>query len=128
MWSILNRIISAVVLLSVVSITAFAHSAFAAHTAMIEISGENKYKAVRLIPEIYNAANSDLSDILTKDSQGENVPYFINTGSKKVYDVRETCPMSLINSHIKDDEFYFDYKLTTSRESDTIATAIEFTT
>ena len=56
-------------------------TAFAAHTAEIEISGSNRYKALRLAPQIYNAANSDLSDILIKDSSGGNVPYFINSSA-----------------------------------------------
>ena len=46
-----------------------------AHTATIENSGEHKYKAVRLTPEIYSNANSNLSDILIKDESGENVPF-----------------------------------------------------
>lgn len=118
-----KRIISTVFLLALFStITAFAH------TAAVQTDGENKYKAVRLSPEIYNNANSDLSDILIKDSKGEVVPYFINDGFQKVYEGREIYPMKLIHTFTKDNSFYFDYKLAAERESDTIATAIEVST
>lgn len=118
----LKRIISTICLLCFFSTTAFAH------TGAVQISGENKYKAIRLTPEIYNNSNSDLSDILIKDSKGETVPYFINTGFQKVYEGRETYPMELINSYTKDNSFYFDYKLTTQGESDTVATSVEVST
>jgi hypothetical protein len=36
--------------------------------------------------------------------------------------------MTLINSYIKDDNFFFDYRLSLPRESDTIATSLEFST
>ena len=49
-----------------------------AHTVPINVGGENRYKAVRITPSIQNASNSNLSDLLIKDSEGENVPYFIN--------------------------------------------------
>jgi hypothetical protein len=49
-----------------------------ANTAIIENSGENRYKAIRLTPEIYNNANSDLSDLRIINADGEYVPYFIN--------------------------------------------------
>lgn len=118
----LKRIISTIFFMCFFSTTAFAH------TGEIQISGENKYKAIRLTPEIYNNANSNLSDILIKDSNGENVPYFINTGFQRGYEGRESYPMELINSYTKDNSFYFDYKLTTERESDTVATSVEVST
>ncbi|MDR0424087.1 MAG: hypothetical protein LBH39_01275 [Clostridiales Family XIII bacterium] len=64
-----------------------------AHTAAIEAGGENRYKAVRLTPQIYNASNSDLSDLSIKDGNGENVPYFINTGFEMAYSDREAYPL-----------------------------------
>jgi hypothetical protein len=99
-----------------------------AHTAKIELRGENQYKNLRLTPQIYYAANLDLSDLLIKDSMGEVVPYFINTGFQVAYKNEESYSMTLINSYVKDDNFYFDYKLTTPQNSDTAATSIEFTT
>jgi len=98
------------------------------HDAAIEIEGENIYKAVRITPQIYNAASRSLSDLLIKNPSGENVPYFINSSLKKTDSIRETYPMTLINSYVKDDNFFFDYKLSLPRESDTIATSLEFST
>ncbi len=119
MW---KRIISITFLLCLFSTTAFAH------TATVQTGGESKYKAVRLTPEIYNAANSDLSDLLLKDSKGENVPYFINSGFHTDREGRETYPMELINSYTKDNSFYFDYKIAAAMERDTAATSIEVAT
>ncbi len=119
MW---KRIISITFLLCLFSTTAFAH------TASVQTGGESKYKAVRLTPKIYNAANSDLSDLLIKDSKGENVPYFINSGFQTDREGRETYPMELINSYTKDNSFYFDYKLAAAMERDTVATSIEVAT
>jgi len=120
-----NKIVSVfliILLLVFYSITALAH------TAKIEIEGENRYKAIRLTPQIYSAANSNLSDLLIKDSRGESVPYFINTGSKTESVNREAYSMELINSYLMEDNFYFDYKLATTRSGDTISTSIDFVT
>jgi hypothetical protein len=99
-----------------------------AHNADIEIKGENRYKSLRLIPQVYNASHSRLFDLLIKDSGGENVPYFINSNLKETNTERETWLMVSVDSYTKDDNFFFDYKLAEERSSDTIATSIEFTT
>jgi hypothetical protein len=98
------------------------------HDAVIKIEGENIYKAVRITPAVYNAAHRNLSDLLIKDGNGENVPYFINSSLQKTNSIREAYPMILINSYTKDDNFFFDYVLAFLRESDTIATSLEFYT
>jgi hypothetical protein len=97
------------------------------HDADIKIEGENRYKSVRLSPQIYNAANRGLSDLLIKNGD-ENIPYFINSSEGKTNETRETYLMRLINSYIKDDNFFFDYKLAFTNDSDVIATSIEFST
>jgi hypothetical protein len=99
-----------------------------AHTAAIKAGGENRYKAVRLTPQVYNASNSDLSDLSIKDGNGENVPYFINTGFEMSYSDMESYPLELINAYTKDSSFYFDYRLAEERPSDTVSTSIEFVT
>jgi len=99
-----------------------------AHNAIIEIEGENVYKAVRLTPVVYNNAHRNLSDLLIKDESGETIPFFINSSLQKTNSQRETFSMTLINSYTKDDYFFFDYRLAFPRESDTIATSIEFVT
>jgi hypothetical protein len=97
------------------------------HDADIKIEGENLYKSVRLTPEIYNAANRGLSDLLIINKD-ENIPFFINSSEGKTNETRETYLMRLINSYIKDDNFFFDYKLAFTSDSDVIATSIEFST
>ena len=124
MW---KKVINILLVLVLAGCAANSNTSFD-HTAQIEIGGENRYKALRLTPQIYNASNSDLSDLLIKDSKGENVPYFINRSSKTAYSNRESYQMALINSYIKDDSFYFDYKLAAEQSGDTISTSIEFAT
>jgi len=97
------------------------------HDADIKIEGGNPYKSVRLTPQIYNAANRGLSDLLIKNKD-ENIPFFINSSEGKTNETRETYLMRLINSYIKDDNFFFDYKLAFTSDSDVIATSMEFAT
>ena len=125
MW---KKAISIIFLLFLVGCAAVDSDVSKTHTAGIEISGVNEYKAVRLTPQIYNSSNYDLSDLLIKDSSGEDVPYFLNTGSSSAHITREVYQMSLINSYIKDDKFYFDYMLAVERDGDMLSTSIEFTT
>jgi len=99
-----------------------------AHTAIVEMTGENKYKAIRLTPEIYSNANFNLSDILITDESGENVPYFFNSCYQDAYTEVSRYPMTFINAYIKDDEFYFDYMVSEQPGRDILATSIEFTT
>ena len=54
-------------------------------SAEIILSGDNEYRAVRLIPEIYRFTNSNLSDILVVDENGANLPFFIHTHGKQEY-------------------------------------------
>jgi hypothetical protein len=100
----------------------------AVNSAAIEVSGEHRYKALRLEPPIYSAANSDLSDLRIISSTGENTPYFIHSGWEKTTIERETYTLALINSYVKDEHFYFDYTLAQAREGDTIATSLDFST
>jgi hypothetical protein len=102
------------------------------HDADIQIEGENLYKSVRLPPQVYNAAHRRLFDLLIKNSIGENVPYFINSSIGKTNETRETYLMRLINSYKENDNFFFDYKLAITLNSDVIAdviaTSMEFST
>lgn len=99
-----------------------------AHTAPIATNGMGGYAAVRLTPQVYNNANGDLSDLLIQDAKGAAVPYFIRTGSQTTNTDQAQYPLELINSYVKDDAFYFDYKLHTMPEQDIVATSIVFTT
>jgi len=99
-----------------------------ANTAEIQNSGENRYKAIRLSPEIYNNANSDLSDLRIENANGENIPYFIHSGYRTNHREAGHYPMSLINAYVLDDNFYFDYKLSEPLDRDVTATSVLFTT
>jgi len=99
------------------------------NSATIENSGNNRYKAVRITPEIHNHANRNLSDLRIKDSAGEYVPYFIRIGGKSETEmVGQQFSMSLINAYIKDENFYFDYVVTDIPQHDIIATSIQLST
>ena len=116
-------------IISIVFIIFLLPASVSAHTATIEISGGSTYKAVRLTPEIYNYANSDLSDILIKDEKGDNVPYFINSGRRTYYETdAQVYPMTLINAYTKDESFYFDYMLSDTPDRDIEGTSIDITT
>jgi len=106
----------------------FSVAALFPHDAEIDIEGGNTYKAVRLTPPVYNDAHSKLSDLLIKNENDENVPYFINSSLQKIDTIKETYPMMLINSYTKDDNFFFDYRLAFPRDSDIISTSLEFST
>jgi hypothetical protein len=99
-----------------------------AHNADIEISGENRYKSLRLTPPMYNASHGRLIDLLIHNASGEAVPYFINSSLQETNTSRETWPLALVDSYIKDDYFFFDYKLATERDSDIITTSMELST
>jgi hypothetical protein len=99
-----------------------------AHNAGIEIQGENRYKSLRLIPQVYNAAHSKLIDLLIKDASGETVPYFIHSSLRETNTSREVWLLALVDSYIKDDYFFFDYKLAVEKDGDTISTSMEFIT
>lgn len=49
------------------------------YNASIENKGSYKYKAVRLIPEIYNKIREDMADLMLYDNNNEPMPYFINS-------------------------------------------------
>jgi len=98
------------------------------NTATIENSGENRYKAIRLTPEIYNNANSDLSDLRILDASGAYVPFFIHSVYQTEHRETARYSMSLINAYTRYDSFYFDYTLTEQFDRDVVVTSVEFTT
>jgi len=94
------------------------------HTADYENAGTNQYKKIRLFSDVYQ--NSDLSSIRLRDANGKNIPYFINSNSSVKSAENAEYPLSLIDSYVKDDLFYFDYKLAEDYKGDVIATGISF--
>jgi len=120
--------LSLLILITMVTVLTAAANPAATFTASLEITGGNRYKALRLTPEVYYSANSDLSDLLLRDSGGEPVPYFIHTGYQTDSTSRETHAMALINDYVKDDRFYFDYQVAVPPAGDVIASSIVFST
>lgn len=116
-----------VLILVVLGALSFSQTAFAGE-ALIENSGTNPYKSVRITPKIAQSANIDLSDILVKDDKGENIPYFINYSSNETSFKSDNYKMTLINAYTKDDAFYFDYMVADLPESDVVATSINMIT
>jgi len=104
----MKRIISlAAALFLLLSITAFAN------TATFENGGDNRFKSIRLTPEIYNHSNMNLSDLRIRDELGEYVPFFIHnhaeTPRDEGYFVEEFAPSFSVEEterrtliHIKD--------------------------
>ena len=127
-------ILSTLILMNMTAMAALAQAQTDAETtietyaATTSVEGDNRYKAIRLTPLVYNLTNSNLSDILVKDSKGENVPYFIHEGSRSSSTITESTSLALINAYLFEDDYYFDYKLAVDTDRDTISTSIEFST
>ncbi len=88
-------------------------------SGVIKNIGEKKYKAIRITPEIYNALNYNLSDIMIyNESKNEAIPYLINSYSEAANTLVNKYDMRLVNSFLKDNYFYFDYRLARNKDSD----------
>ena len=93
--------------------------------AEILLSSDGEYQAVRLVPEIYNHLNRNLADILIKDEAGNILPYFINSYDIFVSDALTiTTPLVLVYSFIYEGDSFFDYKVETVSNRDTLATSL----
>lgn len=92
----------------------------------IEVFGDNKYKGLKLSPEIYKNANRDLSGIYLKDSKNNTIPYTILSSKETIESLRNEKKLFLINSFQKDKDFYLDYKVETLEGKDIIGTSIRF--
>jgi len=99
-----------------------------AHTADIVNEGENKYKAIRLTPKVYNLAKYDLADLRIKDENGDDLPYLINSGYSTTYKEDYVYPMVIVDSFEKNNFFYFDYRLEKDYDRDILATSIALST
>jgi hypothetical protein len=107
---------------------ALSSTAAYAHTAPIAITGETRYNAVQIPPEVYNSASPGLSDLRIVDSKGGAVPYFVYASNRETASSDDVYPLVLLDSYLKFNDFYFDFKLREDRAADTVATAIIFET
>lgn len=105
----------------------FTNGTIFAGSATIKNSGSSDYKKIRLSQEICQNANIDLSDIIIKNQDGVETPYFIHSNNKVNSTVDNTYPLTLINTYIKENFYYFDYKVETQQDFDLLATSINFT-
>ena len=112
--------------IALIILALFTSSAFAQSIAEFQNGGTNQYKKIRLFSDVYQ--NSDMNSIRVKDKKGKNIPYFINSGMLEKEMEKADYPLSLINSYQKDENFYFDYKLSQEYDSDIISTGLSFTT
>ena len=121
-----NRIWRALVcaaLLCSLTVAAYAHSATA------EDTGENRYKSVRLTPEVYQNASAELSDLRLYDALGEQVPYFIRSGNTVEWAEARTYPMEVLRAYPQDDAFLFDLQaVQTDALTDVEATSLVLST
>lgn len=97
-------------------------------SAVIQNSGTKRYKAIRLIPAIVSAARSDLSDLRLWNEKKEPVPYFINRYTESTSKIENTYDLQVINTFVKEPDFYFDYTLRNPIQGDLQATSIDFIT
>jgi len=133
----MRRIISAILCASVVfalSVSAAADAVFPQPpqpaSAPIQVAaGTDGYVAVRLTPEVYAAANTDLSDLRIRDSAGEDVPYFVYSATQQsTTSWGFHKELVLWDAFDKNDEFYFDYYVTDVKDThDVVATVLSFT-
>jgi len=90
------------------------------------LDGGSGYKSVKLSPEIYANARTDLADILILDGAGSPIPYFILNLTSTDERSETVYPMALADSFIKDSDRYYDYSVTSVPENqDILATSIK---
>lgn len=123
----IKRIIASIVILLTLSVTGV-YAVDYSYSATIENNGNNKYKAVRLTPEIYNNIQENMADLELYSKDNEPIPYFINSSKESYFVLNEIYEMKEINSFVKDSYFYFDYTLKTPQDKDVIASSIKVET
>jgi hypothetical protein len=94
--------------------------------APVEIAGASKYKAIFLPPEVYQHALANLGDLRLVDSDGRQVPYYIQRGEL----VRKQSEV-VIASRITDSfeagyDSYFDFNLFVDENTDPLGNRLVF--
>lgn len=123
----LKRLIASIVIFTALPSTV-AYALDYSYNTSIDNTGSYKYKAVRIIPEIYNKIRGDMADLELYDKDNEPMPYFINSFVESGVETRKTYDIKLINSYIKDEYTYYDYALKNQQDGDVIATSMEVQT
>lgn len=100
-----------------------------AHTATVADQGTQRYKTLRLTPEVYAAASADLSDLRLWDGAGEAVPYFLHSATWSQQVSTERYPMTRTDAFYMDETLYLDYAVTQPPQGrDVVATSVAFAT
>lgn len=123
----IRKILCSLVVLTIL-FGVYAYAIDFSSSAVIENTGNKKYKAIRLNSSIYNNTKENLADLMLFGSNNEVIPYFINSFSESSFETGKTYEMKLVNSFVKDEFFYMDYAIETSQTEDIIATSIEIDT
>ena len=89
----------------------------------IDKTGPAEYKAFRLTPEIYNATDEDLVDLLVY-ADGTVQPYFLNSWELKKTADSCSYPMAQADSFLKDEDQFLDYQAQELPNEDLLATSI----
>jgi hypothetical protein len=93
------------------------------YAAPVTAEKGQEYTSVRLTPEILSKSQSSLADLLLV-SEGQPVPYFINSYTVAKSLSVTVYEMALANSYLKDSFQYLDYKLAAVPGDDIAATSV----
>lgn len=77
----------------------------------INVSGNQRYKAVFLTPAIYRSAQTDLSDIRLLDAENHPVPYIIQNANTISNHTEDKFSSVLLRNFKKNNSSFFDFKI-----------------
>lgn len=114
--------------LAVILLWLFTSTAFAAdnpaswnYSAPIQLEGSNQYKNFFLTEEVYEHAAASLADLCIVDAQGENVPFYIRSGSGIVLQNKLSYQSELVQSFKKYNDSYLDFRVVPLKSNTDIA-------
>lgn len=113
------------IVLFILLINTYVYALDYSFNARIIDSGNQKYKAIKLTPQIYNNTVENLADLEIFDEKKQPVPYFINSFYESQISENNIYEMELINSFVNDEDYYFDYAVKRLDTKDLFATSIE---
>lgn len=86
----------------------------------IDVTGNEKYKALFLSEEVYEYAQTDLRDLRIIDQDNQALPYIIERGHQTSEILRETYQSRLSYTYREDDDDFFDFQVLPRREGQDI--------
>lgn len=91
------------------------------YTMPIQCEGTNKYKTISLPEEVYQHALPNLADLRIVDSQGNCLPFYIKTGEKILAENKSTYTAKVVQTFVKDENFYIDFKIDPLKDDEDIS-------